>query len=1116
MGAKACGLLAALGLAARLSAGDITWDLKTAELTLDGKGRVARLKFADGSTCPPPGRAAFQIETDRGTQSPESVTLSADKLSIAFEGGAKAELTASCRDGFLILELKKLTSTRPVRRLALFSLAAPRDARVAHLLNAAYFGGHAVAVMAAEPNVRAFAEPFGSYHADRPGCKHEFVQVRSGAKVGHFAAEFSASSNQVPGGWSVRGRSLLRPLDLTGCKAIRAWVRGDGKGEQLKIQLYDGAGGYRDNYVSIDFDGWRQVTLTDCPINTLRYDSVKALNFYYNGLPASRSVSCVIDHVEAVVERDGRQQTILLEDFEAPDCPLWSASTMALQAETYQRHGIEPARLVVIACREEDFLPTVQRMEPAAGLPSPRPGGAWNKRSPWIKRSYFFLTSFSEPQFDQALAIARRGGFHMILIGQESWCRATGHYEINRKHFPDGLEGLQRTVRRFRDAGFRVGLHFLGPSIYPPDGYLTPLPDERLVKDAFVTLAGDVDDKAGFLPTTSPPEAFPAEDGGYEGRGAVLQVGRELVLYGARDVKPPFGFRHCARGYLGTRAAPHQKGERIAHVLKSYGYFLFDMDTSLLHEAADNFAQVANACGADMLYFDGSERLQGEHWYYNARLHKAFYDRLARKDLLLQASSCSHYSWHMMARSASADGHGDIKGYLDERSSWFDSFARDSLPLDIGWYYGYDTHATLDMYEYVLGATIGYDSSMSFQVSPAAAARHPFTGEILDLIRRYEKLRLGGRVSPEMRSRLRIDKALGGRMDAAKRTAPLDKRREYRLLERPAGAVFQRVSYEPWHEVTAVDGRSNVWRVCVRQGPARAGVWIHAQGGRWMQPGPAYRAADALALETFDDLAAYTGTGKGDAAVYLVGPGQGGSVLHGVTQRLESVREGAREGARCAVYTAASSLASAAGWSYIAKRFAKPLDLSWHKAIGFWMRGDGKGGSFKLQLRDDRGAVDYYVRNDFVGWRYQQLARPAKDTIDYANVQHLGLYYNGLPANTTVSCGIDDVKALRALDRRAVVNPYVELAGRRLSWKGTLQEGQYLVTWPGEPVRRYGLPLAQPKVSSAAAPDLALPVGEHSASFGCEGPILMPVRVRVTLQPPERHAAQAATTTAPE
>src|SRR5690606_315238 len=138
------------------------------------------------------------------------------------------------------------------------------------------------------------------------------------------------------------------------------------------------------------------------------------------------------------------------------------------------------------------------------------------------------------------------------------------------------------------------------------------------------------------------------------------------------------------------------------HLLKSYGYFLFDMDTSLINEVAENLARVVNTCRADMVYWDGSERLQGDHWYYNAKLHKAFYDRFRNKNMLLQASSHNHYSWHIVSRNASADGHGDLKGYLDQRTPSFAWFRNNLMPLDIGWYYVYNTDATTDMFEYVL------------------------------------------------------------------------------------------------------------------------------------------------------------------------------------------------------------------------------------------------------------------------------------------------------------------------------------------------------------------------------------------------------------------------------
>ncbi|MGO8748786.1 MAG: hypothetical protein ACLQNE_22685 [Thermoguttaceae bacterium] len=181
------------------------------------------------------------------------------------------------------------------------------------------------------------------------------------------------------------------------------------------------------------------------------------------------------------------------------------------------------------------------------------------------------------------------------------------------------------------------------------------------------------------------------------------------------------------------------------------------------------------------------------------------------------------------------------------------------------------------------------------------------------------------------------------------------------------------------------------------------------------------------------------------------------------------------------------------------------MDFSWHKGIGLWLRGDGRGGSFKLQLCDAKGATDYCITNDFVGWRYQQLARPEKDPIDYRRVIRLNFYYNSLPGKTTVACGIDGVKARRTLDEQVLADPYVELAGKRWQWKGTLHPGQYVFFWSKEPVTRYGLPLERPEPSAGKAAPVVLAPGEYTPRFGCRGGASLPARVRITLQPPERH-----------
>lgn len=1062
-----------------------TIDLGSARLSIDAKG-YATLDFGAEEACWPANmEPILQITTEEGTLMPESVAVEANRLIARFPGGASCEFDIKPDKNFVLFEATRADVPPGTHALALFSLAAPPEAEAMDPLNAARTAKHTVALSAAEVNVHAFGVAAGRNDADRAGCSHT-VERSGETKTGAGAACFSAVCDATPGGWSFCGGPLRAPLDLTGLKAIRAWVRGDARGELLKFQLSDGSGGCRDTYVPVTFEGWQQVTVTSAPYDTLHYDQVRALGLYYNGLPPSQTVTCLIDHVEALVDRNGIEESILLEDF-APPSSLWKKAGQILHVETIARHGLMPARFGLLAAPNDAFPDTMQRFEQAAGLPSPRPDGVWNKLSPRTKRSYLFITAFSEPQFEQVAAMAHRGGFDTILILQDSWTRGTGHYTINTDNFPGGLDALKATVQRFKQEGFHAGLHFLGASIYPPDPYITPVPDTRLVHDAEATLAADIDSAAGVIPTTEAPATFPAQDGGYEGTGAVLRIDDELMLYGGRAMEAPFGFGGCQRGYLGTVCAAHAKGARITHLRRSYGYCMFDMDTSLIDEVAGHFARVANACDIDMIYFDGSEALQGDHWYYNARLHKAFFDRLDNKDIVLQASSFTHYSWHILARSASADGHGDLKGYLDERSGCFTAFQHGMMPLDIGWYYGYDPSVTPDMFEYVLGATVAYNASMSFQVSIDAASRHPFMGDILDMIARYERLRLSGVVPEDMRARLQIDSPLAGLKTEEERAQAAEQRREYHLLAEDGHDVFQRVMYEPWREVHT---GNDAWSVHVKQGPARAGIQFQALPGPWKSPGPSYRAGTAVILESFDDLAPY-GVG---------------ATLAQVTQDFHSTEEDVKEGVRCAVYAANSARGTNDGWACMEKTFSPPLDISAHQAIGLWLRGDAHGGAFKLQLTDGAKAADYYISNDYTGWRYQQLPRHTPDAIDYAHLVTLAFYYNGLPANTAVSCAIDDVRALASADPCVLANPWITIDGTKVAYEGVLEAGQYAFLWPAEPWRRYGLPLTAPETGSIVPDSVTLPEGDHAVQFGCDESSTAPVRVRLLFEPGERYA----------
>ena len=832
------------------------WKLEDATLVLSDDGKSQILKN-DGKPVADRGYA-FRLTMNDGSRvyptkvTPKESRRDENVFDVVFENGAVATYLVTTSQDAVLFKLVSLASD-DVDEAAIFMLAVPHDSSISGWINTKTLDdGFRVGVMTTSINVIPHHSSGDEYRADQKDCSHTFKSLsRADADDPNSddskpVAEFCASSKRKTNdGWSVRGRNFEKALDLTGCVCLRARVYGDGKGESLKVQL-GGKRGHRDDYISMDFNGWKVCDLKAPALNDLSYDNVLNLNLYYNGLPAEDTVRCLIDWIDVVFD-DGKggERVIRLEDFSSDVSPFWNDSTSILTAKSFARHKLFPASCAVVAAPGKKWADSVERLQQRAGVPSPKPGGGWRGDSPWIHQSYFFLTNFNVDEYDEALAIAKRGGFKQILLLQNSWCQSTGTYNVNEKNFPGGLPTLKETAEKFNREGIRFGLHLLGASVDLNDPYLTPVPDKRFVTDVSSTLADDLDDnsESNIVKTSDDATVFPVGEDPYMGSGQVARIDDELIEYARTEVDGLYG---CKRGLYGTKISSHKKGAPVVHFTRAYGYHMPDLDTDFIDEIAGNFAKVANELPIDMIYFDGSEKLQrpnegSEHWYYNARLHKAFYDKLNNKNLLVQGSSCSPYSWHMISRNASADGHDDLKAYLEERSGGFNPEHPNYSYLDVGWYYAYDKNATPDMYEYCLGATIAYDASFSFQTSVSAATTHPFIGEILDMIREYEDLRLSGRIPEELRPLFELDRRLAGRKTVEERNALLDLRKEFHLEKNADGKQqFRRVVYPVWQNVfsgesnlggtTSSDSRKEndayVWELKV-DAPSRVGLQVH-------------------------------------------------------------------------------------------------------------------------------------------------------------------------------------------------------------------------------------------------------------------------------------------------
>jgi hypothetical protein len=1086
------GLLAAgaLLLSCGMVRAEVTLQTEYTRLVLDDRGWAQ--SFVDRTSgqelLAETGEQPFMAVRLGGAELPASAaSLDGDRLQVTFgEDGARAEFLVKQHPRYVSFELVSVTP-EDVEEVRLADLLLKPMADASSAANICYDDRFAVSVMALSLPVACQLRRYSPSSGTLEGVTQSFRPGTGEAPVGNGYGEYTATNTrETPDGWSVRHKRLTTPLDLSGFAGLGLWVRGDGKGELLKVQLYDGKGSgmahFKDHYTRIDFEGWRYVELPHVAEDEVDYSHIVNVNLYYNGIPAQTTVSCGIDDLRALKTLTGEPSTseddLVLEDFEGPDCEYYDREGVALTATCLAKYGTVGSRVALFGCPRPALSTVIAGIERNEGLPCPQLSGKWGRESPDVKRSYLMLHDLSEGNVDRAIEYARLANVGMIVFCEPCWATSAGHFPIKESNFPNGLEGLKRTVEKVHKAGFRSGLHFLAAGIGSNDPYITPVPDPRLLKDAEATLAEDIDKKATTVLTTDVPEPnFPRENGSYNGNGVDIQIDQEIIHYGAVEDR---GFVQCQRGAYETTPAPHKQGAPIHHLRRHYGMFLRDADSTMNDEVADRIAHIVNTCGFGMAYFDGSERLQDDHWYYNPKIQYAYWKRFENRDrMLLQGSSYSHFSWHMHARQASADGYRDIKQLLDERSPRFEAgYRKNFMPLDIGWYGIGQQRLTADDAEYVCCRSIGFDASIGWSTSVAALDGNPRSRELLEMAGRYERLRLAGAFDEATKARLR------------------EPGQDFRLVGDGDDWRFVPVEYDAPVTVAATDGTQNVWPVTNTGGNPAQPVEIEVSAGPLAQPGANWDRDDNLVLESFETLAPYAESPQNEYEKYVIGPGKHGAVKEGVTQRFELTTEVTRTGAATGMYQATSALHDNSGWSAVGKRFEPALDISWMQGIGLWVHGDGKGAAFKVQLRDDKGGWnDHYIRMDYEGWRYHELVKPQAGELDRSHVEYLIFYFNGLPGDETSTVYIDTVKALRELTS-PLSDISIAVGNAELRLPVTLGENQSLLFRAMDDCTLYEWGKEPTPIEPTGAPPV-LTQGENEMRVGVAGELTHSLIVRV-------------------
>lgn len=447
---------------------------------------------------------------------------------------------------------------------------------------------------------------------------------------------------------------------------------------------------------------------------------------------------------------------------------------------------LEGSGAVLIGAPPADLKPILHRWSLAGDLPRNTDGDVASRDLPIARQSYWFL-SFGEQDVDRVIDECRRAGIRQVMLSSEAWCTSVGHFNFDRRRYPDGLDSLRRTVARLHEQGILVGMHTFASKVSKRDAYVTPVPHRGFCVDMTATLAETVAAEATEIHTASDLSQWPGSPvcrqkvwEGHVSKHQEVCIGDEIVRY---ETIGPEGtwdtFLGCQRGAWGTRTATHPAAAPCRHFAVDGcidGYIL-DQESPLFQETTSRLAEIFNACDFDMVYFDGSEDVDRRRFdYYAAHAHATAMSKFTKRPLIHMGGGFHHGVWHSFTRSATVDQYpgtylaylhagGTIdrwptcKDHIDRSVRSVIACAGEMTPGELGWFgigprSGRYDGLQYDEIEYLMCKSLAHDAPISLQTSFARLDAHPLTPDLLEIVRRYEQLRLSGTVPADVRSPL--------------------------------------------------------------------------------------------------------------------------------------------------------------------------------------------------------------------------------------------------------------------------------------------------------------------------------------------------------------------------
>ncbi|MCS7223931.1 MAG: hypothetical protein NZ959_05180 [Armatimonadetes bacterium] len=720
--------------------------------------------------------------------------------------------------------------------------------------------------------------------------------------------------------------------------------------------------------------------------------------------------------------------------------------TLNLSATGFGKLGLVGCQFGLVVCPTNELRQGIKDLVKKEGSVWSPYGGPWAVEATDNRLSYLFA-EVTEFNVDDWVDLARLTGVgELLFYGIGTF----GSYQLYPDRFPNGLDGLRKTVERVHRAGLKAGWHMHSFSIQKDDPWVRPVPHPGLAKGHRLTLAADIGPDDTFIPTLQSPALLP-ERGGYWFRGGTdVQIDEEIIVYRDRSLSPPYGLKGCIRGAYGTHRRSHKKGAAIDNLKEVFAMYAPDPHSLLFDEMCQRIADIINECGFDLIYFDGldgADIFEGSQWswhYGPLFAHNVF--KRVKRPLRVEASAWYRHIWTIHSRLGAWDHPvRDPKRFIDIHCQSNLDYAPNLLPAQLGWWaFRGDTGfwgpaTTLDVIEYLCCKCLAYDWALSLQnIDPSSVRQNRRWWQMARLLGDYERLRLTRSVPESVRKALAQPGA------------------EFSLRTDESGKARLVPCFYSEQKVVDQDGITNHWRFTNPYLPQP--LRLRLQVLHSVAP---YEDPAAMVIADQSLITAFSLRQTQEKVRALLDPSDEMTPTGETTIRLTAVNEGAPQ---------------KSAWAMVGRLYDPPLNLSATPAIGFWVKGDGKGGVLNVQVLDIRGpgpAVwDRYLIVDFTGWRYCELLEPEakrwsdyqwpyghpyalyREAVDLTNISQVSFYLNNVPEGESVSIVLGPVKFL-PIREIEIVDPSLTINGSTIQFPVSLRSRWYCEMMESDRVQVY-------------------------------------------------------------